>query len=57
VTATSVPAQQSQASKHWPATLYRRPDGAREQDISPALVVMAVISAVIMWWLKKNRWL
>jgi Mg2+ and Co2+ transporter CorA len=22
-----------------------------------ALVVMAVTSGVIMWWLKKNRWL
>src|SRR5438105_12487419 len=36
VTATSVPAQQPQASKHWPASLYRPPDGALEQDISPA---------------------
>ena len=36
VTATSVPPQQPQASKHWPASLYRRPDGVLEQDISPA---------------------
>jgi Mg2+ and Co2+ transporter CorA len=134
VTATTVPAQQPQASKNWPASLYRRPDGALEQDISPArmreilqtgegelwvdidstnmhqlaplekvfefhplsiedtlspgialpliviagifgmnfsqmpfthdpygfygaLAVMAVTSGVIMWWLKKNRWL
>jgi magnesium transporter len=35
VTATSAPAQQPQASKNWPASLYRRPDGALEQDISP----------------------
>jgi len=38
VTATTVPAQQPQASKNWPASLYRRPDGALEQDISPARI-------------------
>jgi magnesium transporter len=36
VTVTSVPAQQPQASKHWPASLYRRPDGTLEHDVSPA---------------------
>jgi len=38
VTATTVPAQQPQASKNWPASLYRRPDGALEQDISPTRI-------------------
>jgi magnesium transporter len=33
---TTVPQQQPQASKHWPASIYRRPDGTLEQDISPA---------------------
>ena len=27
-----------QASKHWPASLYRRPDGSLEQDLSPARI-------------------
>lgn len=35
VTVTSVSPQQPQASKHWPASIYRRPDGALEQDVSP----------------------
>jgi magnesium transporter len=34
VTATAAPA----ASKHWPASLYRRPDGGLEQEISPARI-------------------
>ncbi len=38
VTASTVPAQQPQASKHWPASIYRRPDGALEQDISPTRI-------------------
>jgi len=38
VTATSVPAQQPQASKHWPSSIYRRPDGTLEQDFSPARI-------------------
>jgi magnesium transporter len=33
VTAT---AAQPQASKHWPASIYRRPDGTVEQGLSPA---------------------
>jgi magnesium transporter len=32
VTATAAP----QASKHWPASIYRRPDGAVERGLSPA---------------------
>src|SRR5882672_6556798 len=38
VTAPTVPAQQPLASKNWPASLYRRPDGVLEQDISPARI-------------------
>lgn len=38
VTVTTVPPQQPQASKHWPASIYRRPDGTLEQDISPARI-------------------
>jgi magnesium transporter len=38
VTVTSVSPQQPQASKHWPASIYRRPDGALEQDVSPARI-------------------
>jgi len=34
VTATAAPA----ASKHWPVSLYRRPDGVLEQEISPARI-------------------
>src|SRR5436309_3283057 len=34
----TVPAQQPQASKNWPASLYRRSDGVLEQDISPARI-------------------
>src|SRR5256885_16839799 len=32
VTATAAPA----ASQHWPASIYRRPDGGVEQGLSPA---------------------
>jgi magnesium transporter len=35
VTAT---ATQPQASRHWPASLYRRPDGVLEQDLPPARI-------------------
>ena len=31
-------AQQPQASKNWPSSIYRRPDGSLEQDISPARI-------------------
>lgn len=31
-------AQQPQASKHWPASIYRRPDGSLEQDVSLARI-------------------
>ena len=34
MTATAAPA----ASKHWPTSLYRRPDGGLEQEISPARI-------------------
>jgi magnesium transporter len=34
----TVPAQQPQASKNWPASIYRRPDGSLEQDVSPARI-------------------
>ena len=34
MTVTSVP----QASKNWPASIYRRPDGTLEQDFSPARI-------------------
>jgi magnesium transporter len=37
MTATTAPAQ-PQASKNWPASLYRRPDGVLEQDISPTRI-------------------
>ena len=36
VTVTTAPAQSPQASKNWPISLYRRPDGTLEQDISPS---------------------
>src|SRR6266702_1436903 len=36
VTVTVAPAQSPQASKNWPTSLYRRPDGTLEQDISPS---------------------
>src|ERR1041384_6938063 len=29
------PASQLQVSKHWPASIYRRPDGVIEQSLSP----------------------
>jgi magnesium transporter len=35
VTATAAP---SAASRHWPASLYRRPDGTIEQELSPARI-------------------
>jgi len=35
VTATATPPQ---ASKHWPTSIYRRPDGTLEQDIAPARI-------------------
>jgi len=35
VTATATPPQ---ASKHWPTSIYRRPDGALEQDIAPTRI-------------------
>jgi magnesium transporter len=31
-------ALQPQASKHWPLSIYRRPDGALEQDLAPARI-------------------
>ena len=31
-------AAQPQASKHWPTSLYRRPDGTLEHDLSPARI-------------------
>ncbi|HXF95185.1 MAG TPA: magnesium/cobalt transporter CorA [Gemmatimonadales bacterium] len=34
----TVTAVQPQASKHWPASIYRRPDGTLEQDLSPARI-------------------
>ncbi len=34
MTATAAPA----ASKHWPSSLYRRPDGGLEQELSPARI-------------------
>jgi magnesium transporter len=34
VTATAAPA----ASRHWPVSLYRRPDGALEQELSPSRI-------------------
>lgn len=38
VTVTTAPAQQPQASKNWPASIYRRPDGTLEQDVAPARI-------------------
>jgi magnesium transporter len=35
VTVTAAPLS---ASKHWPASIYRRPDGGLEQDLSPARI-------------------
>src|SRR3989337_1756451 len=32
----TVTATPPQASKHWPASIYRRPDGALEHDLPPA---------------------
>lgn len=36
VTATTSPSPQ--ASKHWPVSLYRRPDGTLEQDLAPSRI-------------------
>ena len=35
MTTTAAPPS-PQASKHWPASIYRRPDGTLEQDLAPA---------------------
>jgi magnesium transporter len=37
VTATTSPSP-AQASKHWPTSLYRRPDGTLEQDLAPSRI-------------------
>jgi magnesium transporter len=36
MTVTSAPAQSPQASRNWPSSIYRRPDGSLEQDLAPA---------------------
>jgi len=38
MTARTTPAQSPQASRNWPISLYRRPDGTLEQDISPTRI-------------------
>jgi magnesium transporter len=38
VSISAVPQQQPQASRHWPASIYRRPDGTVELDFSPARI-------------------
>jgi magnesium transporter len=38
VAVNTVAAQQPQASKNWPSSIYRRPDGSLEQDISPVRI-------------------
>ncbi|MFN2571020.1 MAG: magnesium/cobalt transporter CorA [Gemmatimonadales bacterium] len=38
MTVTTTPTQQPQASKNWPASIYRRPDGTLEQDVSPTRI-------------------
>ena len=35
VSVTTVPSQAPQASQHWPTSIYRRPDGTVEEDVSP----------------------
>lgn len=35
---TAAPPGQPQASKNWPVSIYRRPDGTLEQDVSPARI-------------------
>jgi hypothetical protein len=35
---TSTAPQQPPASRNWPASIYRRPDGTLEQDFSPARI-------------------
>jgi magnesium transporter len=42
VTVSTAPPQQPQASKNWPSSIYRRPDGTIEQDISPARIREAI---------------
>jgi len=46
VTATTAPA----ASRHWPASLYRRPDGALEQELAPARIRAIVDSGEGELW-------
>ena len=38
VNVVSTGAQQPQASKHWPLSIFRRPDGTLEQDVSPSRI-------------------
>lgn len=45
MTATAAP-----ASRHWPASLYRRPDGALEQELSPARIRAIVDSGEGELW-------
>ena len=47
VTATAVPAA---ASRHWPTSLYRRPDGTIEQELSPARIREIVLSGQGELW-------
>jgi len=47
VTATATPPQ---ASKHWPTSIYRRPDGTLEQDIPPARIREVVQSGEGELW-------
>jgi magnesium transporter len=46
VTATAAPA----ASRHWPASLYRRPDGVLEQELAPARIRAIVDSGEGELW-------
>jgi magnesium transporter len=41
---------QQQASKHWPASLYRRSDGTLEQDLPPARIKEIVLSGEGELW-------
>ena len=47
MTATATPPQ---ASKHWPTSIYRRPDGTLEQDIPPARIREVVQSGEGELW-------
>ena len=38
VTLTTAPTQSPQASRNWPASIFRRPDGTLEQDVSPTRI-------------------